>query len=356
MLRIRAQHLYRKAPRGHMVDVVRSLCGINAQSAPAMLLSLRARVEGLVAADVALAIGRGRLVRTWAMRGTMHLLAPDDLGWMVSLLGPGIIARGGRRRRELGLTDEVLAKSLAALPGILKDGPLARGELVDGLAGRGIVLEAGQAPYHLIAYAALKGLLRMGPDRPDGGPTYCLTDAGMGGQKTFERGEALAGLARRYLRGYGPAAPEDLAAWSGLSRADARKGLELAGEKEALEELAIEGHTLWSPAFPPGAGPIGGQAVRLLPAFDVYILGYFDREYVVPGKYRREVYHGGQTVPVVLVDGLAAGVWRYERRGQKMDVKIKLFKPLGERAKGLIGGEVEDIGRFFGVSASLFYI
>ena len=333
-LRVRSQHLRRKAPRGRLADVVRSLCGVNAQSAPAMMLSLRARVEGLEAADVEETIARGDLVRTWAMRGTLHLLDRDDMGWMVSLLGPASVARGRSRRRELGLTDEVLAKSLAELPGIFNGASLTRGEVVDRLAGRGIALEAGQAPYHLIAFAALNGLLCMGPDRPDGDPTYRL--AGVG-QKIIKKEEALAGLAGRYLAGYGPAAPEDLAAWSGLPSADAKRGWGLNKGRST------------EPIY---AGPV----VNLLPAFDAYVLGYSDRGYVVPDKYRKEVYHGGQTVPVVLVDGLAAGVWRYERRGKKLHIKVSPFGRLGKPVKGLIDGEAEDVGRFFGLSTSIDYV
>jgi hypothetical protein len=352
-LRIYSQHLHRKASPGHMVDVIRSLCGVNAQSTPAMMLSLRARIEGLEAADVTRAIEQKQVVRTWAMRGTMHLLDRDDLGWMVSLLGPAIIPGSRRRRMELGLTDEVLAKSLAEIPAIFKDGPLTRGEIMDRLVSRGVAVGAGQAPYHLIAYAALKGLLCMGPDRPGGDPTYGLVDSWIGKRKHWTRDEALAGLVCRYLRGYGPAGPKDFAAWSGLSLAESRKGWELARKKEALEELTVDGRTLWSPASWLCAGT--AQVVSLLPAFDAYVLGYFDREHIVPGKYQKEVYHGGQTVPVLLVDGSAAGVWRYERRGKKLQIKVSPFVPLGKATKRLIEDEADDVGRFFGLSASIDY-
>lgn len=173
----------------------------------------------------------------------------------------------------------------------------------------------------------------------------------------FTREQALAELTYRYLRGYGPAGPKDLAAWSGLSLADAKKGWELVRKKETLKELKVEERTLWS--LETQFKSLNELAhvdttVNLLPAFDAFILGYSDREYLVPDQYQKEVYHGGQTVPVVLVNGLAAGVWRYERQGKKLNVKISPFGSLDRTVKGLIEEEVEDIGRFFGLSSSLF--
>jgi hypothetical protein len=101
--RLHAQYLDAKAPVDRLSDVVRSLCGANAQSRLAMMLSLRARIEGLEPADVREALEEKRLVRAWAMRGTLHLVDPCDLGLLVPLLGPGLIKKGARRRLELGL-------------------------------------------------------------------------------------------------------------------------------------------------------------------------------------------------------------------------------------------------------------
>jgi hypothetical protein len=93
--------------------------------------------------------------------------------------------------------------------------------------------------------------------------------------------------------------------------------------------------------------------VRLLPAFDAYILGYVNRDYLVRPEHQREVYHGGQTVPVVLVDGLAAGVWRYDRQGKKLKIILSPFDRFDEETQHLIAEEAENIGRFFGTAVSL---
>jgi hypothetical protein len=93
--------------------------------------------------------------------------------------------------------------------------------------------------------------------------------------------------------------------------------------------------------------------INLLPAFDSFVLGYEDREYLVPGKYGKEIYHGGQTVPVVLVNGLAAGVWRYERRGKRIEVSVHPFRPFDRITRELVREEAEDIGRFLGIPLAL---
>jgi DNA glycosylase AlkZ-like len=356
LLRARAQHLLVRAPRSGIVDVVRALCGVNAQLKPAMLLSLRARIKGFEPSDVA----DGVFTRTWAMRGTVHLLASEDLRCVVSLLGPTMITKGKRRRAELGLDDETLAQCLKVIRDILDhDGPLTRGGLMDRLAGRGVnIAGTGQAPYHLIAYAGLRGLICMGPDKPDGDPTYILVDHIVKKQKPESRDETLVGLVCRYLGGYGPASPRDFASWSGLSMADAKDGWTLAMKKGPLKEVVVGDRVLWCLesrlSSMDGLVP-ADPVVDLLPAFDSLILGYSERDLLVPKKYQKEVYHGGQTVPVVLVNGSAAGVWRYERRGKTLNVRLRPFVAFDGTVKAGIEDEVDDIGRLFGLSASLTY-
>ncbi|MGA9138664.1 MAG: winged helix DNA-binding domain-containing protein [Methanocella sp.] len=357
-MRICAQHLHQKAPVDSLAAVVRSLGGVNAQSGPAMMLSLRARIKGLEPADVKRAMENRTLVRTWAMRGTIHLVDSNDLGWMVSLLGPFILAKGRRRRLELGLDDEKISRGLEVMGTILADeGPLTRDALTDALIEHGIGIERKtQAPYHLVAYAALTGLVCIGPDTPEGEWTYGLVSEWTGKQKVLTGEEALAGLAIRYLQGYGPASPQDFSAWSGLPVADARKGWKLAVDREALQEIRVGDRTLRSPKslYQSLEKPAHGRkVVNLLPAFDTLVLGYADRKCLVPKRYMSEVYHGGQTVPVVLVDGIAAGVWRYERRGRKMNIMVSPFESFDDTTGELINEEAEDIGRFFGLPVSL---
>src|SRR2546421_5266800 len=145
LLRLRAQRLTPR-PGDGISDVgllVKELCGIQAQDARAATLALRVRSAGLVAADVERARVQERtIIRTWGQRGTLHLLATEDLGWLLPLFGPVFIAGTRRRRAELGLDEETCARGIRIIRDALANqGPLTRAELVEQLAIHGIRIE-----------------------------------------------------------------------------------------------------------------------------------------------------------------------------------------------------------------------
>src|SRR6266852_8470700 len=221
LLRLRAQRLTPK-PRdmtSGVAHLVKELCGIQAQDARAATLALRVRSAGLIAADVERARVQERtIIRTWGQRGTLHLLATEDLGWLLPLFGPEFIAGSRRRRAELGLDEDTCTRGIRVIRDVLAShGPLTRAELVEQLAIHGIRIE-GQARPHLLSRAALEGIICLGPDR-GAEPTYVLLDDWI---DRGHRGHALSQeaahmeLARRYLKAYGPATVEDQAAWSGM--------------------------------------------------------------------------------------------------------------------------------------------
>jgi hypothetical protein len=180
LLRQRAQRLDAPEPdaaagAAQVARVVHALCGVQAQYEMAAALAIRARTAGLVAADVERErVDARSVVRTWCQRSTLHLLAADDLCWLLPLVRP-VFTWASRRRLALGLDAETAARGLRALRAALAEhGPLTRAELVEHLRRRGLRLE-GQAAPHLLAYAALQGVVCCGPDRR-GTPTYALLD------------------------------------------------------------------------------------------------------------------------------------------------------------------------------------
>jgi DNA glycosylase AlkZ-like len=353
------QSLLESAEVKDLAGVVRALCGVNAQQGNAMMLSLRARIKGLERTHVLSALEGGGLVRAWVFRGTMHLVDPDDLRSFLPGLGRALIAGSARRYRELGLTGEVLELAASVVPAALSASApagLTRHELAEAMSERGLSIDGkGQALIHLIRFVALSGLIYIGPDNQKGEPTYMLLDP-PAPQWAVGDGSELAGLALRYLEGYGPADSRDFAAWSGVGQARAGKAWEVLGGECATREVAVLGRELSLPdARKPGVPDRrrGTKVVRLLPAFDSYTLGYADRELVVPGERRADVYHGGQTAPVVLVDGRAAGTWRYEKRGRRLRITARAFDSFRPAVRREISAEAEDIGRFFDAAMTL---
>jgi Winged helix DNA-binding domain len=356
LLRLRAQRLTGERP-GDVHEVVRVMGGVQAQDTAASRLAVRPRGAGLDAAAVRDACNRERsVVRTWAMRGTLHMVAAEDAGWLVALLGPGFAAANRRRRLQLGLDDAACERGLRAIGKVLgADGPLPRGELVSRLAGEGVALDPrGQAPAHLVAYAAMRGLVCRGPDLDGDEPTYVLVDDWVGGRRrALDPEAALAELTRRYLGAHGPATPADLAAWAGIAAGRARRGFELvAGE---LVEVAAAGAAAWTlgRATPPRPGR-GGPGVRLLYRFDDYLLGWRGRDLVLPPRFASRIHAGGGWIhPAVLVDGRVVGTWRLAgRAGGRLTVAVEPFEPLDSALRGL-EAEAADLGRFLGAAATL---
>ncbi len=356
-LRLRAQRLHPLPPdeRSDAAGVVAACGGMQAQDAPAATLSVRARSRGVVAADVERArVADRTVVRTWAMRGTLHLVATADLGWLLGLLGPIFIQGGTRRRLELGLDEVICRRALPLLCAVLAEhGPQTRAEIVAHLGGHGIAL-VGQAAPHLLGRAALEGLICYGPDRGRE-PTYVLLADWAKVGPVLPSEKAQKELARRYLAAYGPAGPEDLAAWSGLPLKEARAAWQRLADE--LLEVEVAGHPAWLLDTrqkwlddPPPPGPV----VRLLGGYDTYLLGYRNRDLSVPPQHARRVHPGGGIIhPAVLVDGQAAGTWRITRQRGKVTVVVTPFAVPTPAVRAGLEAEAADVARFLEMPGAL---
>jgi winged helix DNA-binding protein len=334
---MRAQRLIGDGP-ADVYETVRSIGGIQAQSTPAARLAVRPRSTGLTAESVRRACNDERsVVRLWAMRGTLHMIAAEDAGWLVALLGPRFAAANRRRRNQLGLDEDTCARGLRAIVQVL-DAPLTRAELVGRLADRGVALDPkSQAPAHLIGYAAQQGLICRGPDLPDDEPTYVRWEDWIAPQPALEPDAALAELARRYVHGYAPAGPEDFAAWAGIPLGKARRGFELIAYSDETPAVVQ-------------AEP----CLRLLAAFDTYLLGYRDRDLMLAPRFAKRVQAGGGWIrPTVVVDGRVVGTWRQQRTRDGLSVVIEPFEPLPRELLPALEAEVADVGRFLGVPSTL---
>jgi hypothetical protein len=357
-LRLRAQGLVRQAasPKVSVLEVVKDACGLQAQDLPAASLSIRARSRGLAAGDVERARNLERsIVWTWALRGTLHLVAAADLQWLLALLAPRFIAGNKSRHRQLGLDEATLEQGRRVIVDALASQvSLTRGEIGEQLANQGIS-PAGQRLPHLIAYAALLREICHGPDR-EGEATYVLVEDWIGALPPMPREEALAELAHRYLATYAPAASRDLAAWSGASLGDARMGFKLvAGETlqvdvDGSQACLLKSQAEWLDETILATEPV----VRLLPYFDTYLMGYASRELMVdPFHWKRINRGGGMLHPTLLVDGRLVGVWSKKTRGDALVLTVEPFEDLDDRLLPGLRAEAEDIGRFLGLKLEL---
>ncbi|WP_345699764.1 DNA glycosylase AlkZ-like family protein [Kitasatospora terrestris] len=284
---------FAEGPDG-VAAVARRAAGLQAQDASAVRRQLAAR--GVTGPErVRSAYADGEVVSSWLMRGTLHLVPAADVRWLTGVFGPRVVAGGARRRRELGLDEPLLERALAVLPELLET-PATRAGLVAGLRERGVAVDPdGQAPHHLMAYAAARGVLCRGSEEP----TYRPLPEG----RSPEPGGALAELARWHAGAFGPVGPEDFATWSGLGLTAARRAFAAAGLVEVAPGLSVL----------PGAGPPpeGPPLERLLGPYDCFLLGYRDRRLMLDEAHARRINAGGGVIrPAVVRDGLVVGTWR----------------------------------------------
>lgn len=87
--------------------------------------------------------------------------------------------------------------------------------------------------------------------------------------------------------------------------------------------------------------------VRLLPAFDAYLLGYRRRDLSVPAALQRRLQRGGGWLhPAVVVNGRAVAGWTLRKAGSRSVLQVEPSEPISPAIRAGIDAEVADIGRF----------
>ena len=321
--RLARHHLVERAPADRLVEVVRDVCGVHAQVMGSAELQLAARMDGITQADVREALWERReLANTWTLRGTGHVHPADELSLWTSARRavadegrPDLVAAIGEALRGRRLTREQLADA------VLERVPTApRDELASGWG------------FHL-SDAAVAGVLCFGP--PEGAKvTFVHVEDWLGPQRQWEPEEALREVARRYARSFGPVGLRQLREW-------------------LAAKVDVE-----VPDVPPE--PAAGGSVRLLPEYDVYVMAFREREHLVPPAVREQVsgdgkgrWEGPAGVKFLLVDGLAAGLWRRRKGARHIDLHVEAARRLSKAEREGVEAEAEHIGAFYGLEPRL---
>ncbi len=292
------------------------------------------------------------LVWTWSLRGTLHLLAAEDARWLLPLLAPGLIVSHQARFRQLGWDAENSRLGLRLLESALQEQPELSRIQVAALLEAQHLPNAGQATVHLLYRAALDGILCAGALR-GGKPTYVSFERWAGGFQPVPVDEALSRLALRYLAAYAPARPADLASWSGLKSAQAKRAFELVADR--LVQVEYDGQVGWmlesqeswlDEAWLDEAWP-SQPLVRLLPRFDTFLMGYASRDFMVSPEHARRINAGGGILhPVLLVDGQALGTWSMQLKARLLKISLSPFEEMPDSLLPFIEQEAQDLMRF----------
>ena len=360
--RLDRNHLLEPLPGARLVDAVRTVGGIQAQILSAAELAIGVRVAEVTRQDVQAELWeRHSLVKTYGPRGTLHLLPADELPlWMAALQGCAML-REPHWYAAAGLEPTQAEDLLDAIGEALDSRCLTRQELADE-----VVIRVGEwarerllsAWGEFLTPAAFAGRLCFGPSKGSQ-VTFVRADQWVGQWQEHDPGEALAEVCRRYFAAYGPARPQDFGHWFRLKPDEARRVMtSLGGELEEVDlagrrawMLAVDAQEEWEPQ--PGS-------LRLLPQYDCYILGCGPREWVVPDAartrvsgYRRGRFEGATALPVLLIDGVVAGMWEWRRRGSKVELRVEAFGQLTAQQHGRLEEEAERMGAFLGMGVEL---
>jgi hypothetical protein len=338
----------------HSVEaVVGRLCGVQAQVASSAELAIRLRQDQSRGGEVAKALSDGRLVKTWAMRGTLHYLTAAEAGNYLAILASSRAWEAPIWERYFGVSPA----QIEALRGIVRDSlgeeALTREELIEhvtrhrGYEHLGDALRSGWGT--IFKPLAWQGDIVNGPAR--------------GGRVTFVRPEVASrdwvGLPNiedawrtavlNYLGAYGPATIDHFSAW--IARGTVKKRelrTRFAEMGDLLAEVDVEGETAYVPndQLDDLASATASTQVRLLGGFDQWVLGPGTDDGHVTKEARRRLIskQSGWIAPVVIRGGVASGTWDVDGDA----VTVSWFKEAGRPPTRDIDAEVKRLAMIFG--------
>jgi hypothetical protein len=292
---------------GGPAAVVAALGAVQAQEFEAAKWGLGLRMrDGTTEAAIERAFTEGRILRTHVLRPTWHFVPRADIRWMLELTRPRVQRAVSSYHKRLGLETALLNRATGVIERALdRHGASTRQELRGHLTRAGIVVDAMRLAF-IMTHTELAAVVCSGPRR-DRQFTYALLAARAPNARSLPRDEALATLTRRYFASHGPATVRDFVWWSGLTSADARRGLEIIRARQE----SVDEHSYWTVGgasagrFP---RPRRGVTAHLLPIYDEYLVAYRDRAAVPHATWPRG---SGLTFQHALViDGQVAGTWR----------------------------------------------
>lgn len=312
---------------GSPVEVVRRLGAVQGQDLAGALLSVALRTSDRSLEAVHASFDRAELVRSWPMRGTLHVVPAEDLGWMLSLTAPRAPIDTRERRERRGIDENMIKKARrAVVESLAESGGLTRAELLARVAAQGVD-PSNYRGYLLLGMLAQEGLVCFGPTHGGTDQKLVLVDGWIGSPRRLDGTAAIAELTMRYFVGHGPATVADLVRWSGLRVREVRAGLEEIGDR--LVRVELDGQEHWMDPDLGDGPPRSPAGVFLLPGFDEFVLGYRDRTAVLPNEHADKIVPGGNGVfrPTVVHRGRIIGTWAHRGRGAKRRL---VFEPFGD--------------------------
>ncbi len=312
--------------------------------------ALGLRLDNAVDADIESAFTNGSILRTHLLRPTWHFVLPSDIRWLLALTGPRVNKLTAFMYHREGLDEAILKKSQDVIANALQGGlQFTRDELGSELEKAGIQINNGQHLVYILMSAELNGVICSGARRGKQF-TYALMEDRVPNTSPLGQEEALSELTRRYFLSRGPASITDFAKWSGLTKAEARRGLESI--KSRFEKVIVDEQEYWF-AEPLSPLMIKSPSAYLLSIFDEYISGYKDYSTYGDESVTEKLRQLGNALHfIIVIDGLIVGTWRRELGKHTVEIQTNLFRELSIPESQAVRDAGQRYGRFVGVTAT----
>ncbi|MHA2427192.1 MAG: winged helix DNA-binding domain-containing protein [Candidatus Hermodarchaeia archaeon] len=358
------QHfLTQRASKTEFDLVVAKVCGIQAQMPAAANLQLWSRIQGIKREDITTTLWTTKtLLRTWCMRGTAHYLSTSHFPvYLKAIIEPRIprhkewlTKRGMREFGEVAKFDPSqhdFESILFAVTNALASGPATRDQVAQVVANE-VGPEARpwvDTGYYLVTkLLAYEGKVCFGPDI-ERKASLVLTDQWLPKQSSITKEAAEDTILSNYLQSYGPATPQDFSAWSGLKM----NAVNVIWERNGvtLAEVTLNGKSMWllqKDLDTLLTTQVGSRPLRLLPHFDIFLLGHKDKSHIVDEVHYKQVFKKAAWIaPVLLCDGRVIGTWKQKRTIKKITVTIEPFIPLTKSHLNGIENETQYLGKYY---------
>lgn len=329
-------------------DVVARLGAMQAQEYAMAKWGIAQRMKEITDSEIERAFADGAILRTHLLRPTWHFVTPADIRWMLALTAPRVHAVNAYMYRKLELDNAIFKRSNAALTKALQGGrQLTRAELASALERIGIATNGELRMGYIMMRAELDAVVCSGARRGKQF-TYALLEERAPQVQKLERDEALVELTKRYFTSRAPATLKDFMSWSGLSMADARRGVEML--KPKLEHEVMDGQTYWF-AQPALSLTGSSKTAHLLPIYDEYVMGYKDRSAML-GTPKMKKIEAGDIVfdNLIVMDGLLVGSWKRTLSKSEVFVETNFNIPLTKAEQRAVATAAGRFSAFLGLS------
>lgn len=333
-------------------ELVRWMGAVQAQDFSMVQWALGLRMANASLKSITDAMDKGEIIRTHAMRPTWHLVAAEDIYWMLELTAPQIKSSLKSRHKFLGLTEKMVAKSHTIITNsIALKGQATRQELAEALINGGFE-RSDNRHAHLLILTELDGLICSGKTKGKN-QTYALLEERVPKKKLLSHEESLAELAQRYFKSHSPATLKDFVWWSGLYVKDAKRAIEIIS-KDLNDEIVGE-QTYYIHHSIAEVATLD-EEIHLLPAFDEFIISYRDRSASITSEqYRKAISNNGIFWPIIIINGEVQGTWKRTIKKNKVHIEVSLFTPQTKGIEETIKNLAQDFGTFIDKQVELVH-